>query len=302
MTIRKYITGIVLVGVLGTGIVACQKEEYSFGEIKTPSELALDIVVEGADASNPEGNGSGYVQIEANATNAITYKIDFGDGITRMVPGGTVRYRYGTPGTQEYVVTVNAIGTAGVVSTISKKVAVNVIFEIPAAILSSLTGNGSKVWVTDNQAAGHIGVGPADAFEPIWYQASPDEKAFTGCFYDDEITFSRDANNRVSMSVDNKGASLIQGASVGSYGFSGPEDCYPLDVSGVRALTFSDATSGAPASVSTRIQFSVPGNGAINFATGANVYEILSITENTIHLRNIGVDGNAWYQKLKVKP
>jgi hypothetical protein len=104
------------------------------------------------------------------------------------------------------------------------------------------------------------------------------------------------------MSIDNKGASFIQGASVASYGFSGPEDCYPLDVSGVKSLTFSDASSGAPAAISTQIQFNVPGNGAINFATGANAYEILSITETTLHLRNIGVDGNAWYQKLKVKP
>lgn len=291
-----------LLAVVGTGIAGCQKDEYAFGAIKTPAELEIAIEVEGTDGSNPEGNGSGYVQIEAKATNAITYKIDFGDGTVRMVPGGTIRYRYGTPGTKEYIVTVNAIGTAGVVSTLSKKVAVNVIFEIPAAILEALTGTGTKVWVTDNQAAGHIGVGPSDGFDPIWYQAAPDEKAFVGCFYDDEISFSRDANNRVSMSIDNKGASFIQGASVSSYGFSGPEDCYPLDVSGVKSLTFSDAASGAPASVSTQIQFTVPGNGAINFATGANVYEILSITESTMHLRNIGVDGNAWYQKLKVKP
>lgn len=299
---RKYMTGVLVLASLAAGIAACQKTDYSFGAIKAPTELALTLAIEGADAANPEGNGSGYVQVDATAANAITYKIDFGDGTTRMVPGGKIRYKYGTPGTQEYVITVNAIGTAGVVSTISKKITVNVIFEIPAEILEALTGAGSKVWVTDNLTPGHIGVGPAAGFEPIWYQAGPDEKAAVGCFYDDEITFSRDANNRVSMSVDNKGASFIQGASVSSYGFSGPEDCYPLDMSGVKALTFSDATSGAAASISTQIQFTVPGNGAINFATGANTYEILSITANTLHLRNIGVDGNAWYQKLKVKP
>lgn len=299
---RKYIYGAIISIALSAGLAACQKTDYSFGEIKAPAELELAIAVEGADATNPDGNGSGFVQIDATASNAITYKIDFGDGTTRMVPGGKVRYKYGTPGTQEYIITVNAIGTAGVVSTISKKVAVNVIFEIPADILSALTGTGNKVWVTDNMAPGHIGVGPVAEFSPIWYQAGPDEKASVGCFYDDEITFSRDANNRVSMAVDNKGASFIQGASVASYGFSGPEDCYALDMSGVKALTFSDAMSGAGEAISTQIQFTVPGNGAINFATGANTYEILSITESTIHLRNIGVDGNAWYQKLKVKP
>jgi hypothetical protein len=45
----------------------------------------------------------------------------------------------------------------------------------------------------------------------------------------------------------------------------------------------------------------VPGNGIINFATGGNTYEILSASATNISLRNIGIDGNAWYQKLKAK-
>jgi hypothetical protein len=32
------------------------------------------------------------------------------------------------------------------------------------------------------------------------------------------------------------------------------------------------------------------------------VYEILELTPTTMHLRNIGIDGNSWYQKLKKKP
>ncbi|MEO6638865.1 MAG: hypothetical protein ABIN25_11340 [Ginsengibacter sp.] len=43
-------------------------------------------------------------------------------------------------------------------------------------------------------------------------------------------------------------------------------------------------------------------NGIINFGTGGTMYEISSITPTTIHLRNKGIDGNAWYQKLKMKP
>ena len=299
---RKNIFQLLLLSALLATVAACEKTEYSFGEIKSPAELALALDVEGTDNSNPNGNGTGYVTIEANATNAITYKIDFGDGITKMVPGGKIRYRYANPGTNEYVITVNAIGTAGVVSTLSKKISVNVIFEIPTAILEALTGAGSKTWITANEATGHIGVGPADGFDPIWYQAAPDEKASVGCLYDDEITFSRDANNRISMALDNKGTSFIQGASVTHYGFSGPEECYALSTTGTKSLAFADATSGSNSGISTMIQFSVPGDGVVNFATGANTYEILSITPTSMHLRNIGVDGNAWYQKLKVKP
>lgn len=299
---RKNIIQLLLLFALISGIASCEKTDYSFGEIKAPAELALAVSVEGTDTNNPDGNGSGYVNIDASASHAITYKVDFGDGTSKMVPGGKIRYRYGLPGTNEYVVTVNAIGTAGVVSTISKKISVNVIFEIPAAILEALTGSGSKTWITANDVAGHIGVGPAAAFDPIWYQAAPDEKASVGCLYDDEITFSRDANNRVTMVLDNKGASFIQGASVSYYGFSGPEECYALPTAGNKALVFSDAASGSTQDISTQIQFTVPGDGVVNFATGSNTYEILSITGTSIHLRTIGVDGNAWYQKLKVKP
>lgn len=280
---------------------SCQKTEYAFGEIKNPDALTLDITIAGTDANNPDGNGTGLVNIVSTASNALTYQIDFGDGVVKMVPSGTTEYKYGIPGTNEYTITVNAIGTAGVVSTISKKIKVNVVFEIPVAILTALTNNDSKIWVTDNEATGHIGVGPADNFEPIWYQAAPNEKASVGCLYDDEIRFTKDANNRVYMELDNKGQSFVQGASVGAYGFSGPEACYDLNTAGSKALIFSDATSGSNSGNSTGIQFIVPGDGIVNFATGSNSYEILSITETTMHLRAIGVDGNAWYQKLKVK-
>jgi hypothetical protein len=72
-------------------------------------------------------------------------------------------------------------------------------------------------------------------------------------------------------------------------------------ISSDKKLVFVDAISASTPANSTRIQFTVPGIGIINFATGVFAYEILSITENTIHLRNIGIDGNSWYQELRVK-
>ena len=62
-----------------------------------------------------------------------------------------------------------------------------------------------------------------------------------------------------------------------------------------------NATSASTCAISTDVQFIVPGNGFINFGTGGDVYEILSISETSIHLRNIGIDGNFWYQIFKVK-
>ena len=279
--------------------VSCQKEKYSFGELKAPSELALETSVIGVDASNPNGNGSGTVEINVTSANALTYKIDFGDGVTKVVPSGSYTYKYTNPGTTDYTITVNAIGTGGSMSTVSKKVKVFVAFEIPAAIIAALTNGSSRVWVTDKGAMGHFGVGPVDQFAPIWYEAPPNTRE--ACAYDDEITFSVDANNRIFMTIDNKGSSFSTKAATGVYGFSGDDGCYDISTTGAKQLAFMNATSGSTSAVSSGIQFNVPGNGIINFGTGGTMYEILRYSETSLFLRSIGADGNAWYQKLTVK-
>ena len=103
-------------------LAGCKKEKYTFGGLKAPSDLTLSAVIEGVDATNPNGNGSGNVLITASSKNALSYKIDFGDGNSRVVPGGTLTYKYTNPGTSDYTITVNAIGTGGATSTVSKRV------------------------------------------------------------------------------------------------------------------------------------------------------------------------------------
>lgn len=294
--IKLLITLFLTAGVL---FIACKKTEYKFGDLKAPTGLTLATTIAGVDASNPNGNGTGMVTITAAATNALTYNIDFGDGKTQVVPTGTINYKYTNPGTYEYTITVNAVGTGGVISSVSKKVKVFVAFEIPAAILQSLTGGSSKVWITNKDVVGHFGVGPNDQFAPIWYAATPNSRE--ACAYDDEITFSKDANNNVFMSVNNKGDNFSIGAASAFYGFSGGDACYPINTGGNKKLAFMDATSASTPANSTRIQFTVPGNGIINFGTGGTTYEILAISATSLSLRNIGADGNAWYQILKNK-
>ncbi len=282
------------------GLVSCKKEEYSFGELKAPTDLTLTATVVGVDASNPNGNGTGNVNIVTTATNALTYNIDFGDGIKQVVSSGKVTHKYSNPGTYNYTITVNAVGTGGSLSTISKNITVFVAFEIPAPIVAALTNGTSRIWITDKDAQDHFGVGPSTAFFPIWYGAGPNTRE--ACAYDDEITFSKDVNGRIFMSINNMGTSFSIGASTGFYGVAGGDGCYPINTGGLKQLAFMDATSGSTAAQSTQIQFTVPGNGIINFGTGGVTYEILSYTPTTMFLRNIGSDGNSWYQKLKVKP
>jgi len=277
----------------------CKKTEYSFGNIKTPSGLTLSAAVTGQSAANPNGDGSGSVAIAATAADAITYKIDFGDGNVQMIPSGTINYKYSLPDTNQYTITVNAIGTAGVISTISKKIKVFVAFKIPTDIVTALTNDASKTWICANDVPGHFGVGPSDGFTPSYYGASPNSRQ--ACFYDDEITFTKDATGGISISVDNKGATFVIGAAASFYGLASAEDCIALNPGGVKKLVFSGATSASTTANSTRVQMLVPGNGIINNGTGANAYEILAISANQLSLRNIGADGNSWYQILKKK-
>ena len=281
------------------GFTACKRTPYSFGDLKTPSNLVLTAAVAGMDANNPTGDGSGNVLITGVATNALTYKIDFGDGTSQMIPSGSINYRYANPGVSDYTITVNAIGTGGVISTISKKITLFVSFKIPENIATSLTNNASRTWVTDKNSPGHVGVGPNNTYAPDWYAATPNSRS--PCLYDDEITFIKDAAGNISMSVDNKGQTFMIGAATGYYAQNGGDDCYNINTITAKKLVFMAASSGSTAANSTGIQFIVPGNGIINFATGGNTYEILSITDSNIHLRNIGIDGNAWYQILKTK-
>lgn len=297
--ITKIKSAAVLFFIAAVYMVGCKKTEYTFGELKAPGNLTLTTAITGVDAANPNGNGSGIVVITAAASNALTYNIDFGDGKTQVVPTGTISYKYSNPGTYDYTITVNAVGTGGIISSITKKIKVFVAFEIPAAMLQSLTNGSSKVWITDKDAVGHFGVGPNDQFAPIWYAATPNSRE--ACAYDDEITFSKDANNNVFMSVNNKGENFSIGAASSFYGFNGGDACYAVNTGGNKKLAFMDATSASTSANSTRIQFTVPGNGIINFGTGGTTYEILAISNTSISLRNIGADGNAWYQKLKNK-
>lgn len=279
---------------VAVGIGACKKEKYSFGDLKSPTNLAITTTIVGADDSNPAGDGSGVVSVNVTGDNALTYNIDFGDGNIQVVPSGKIDYHYTVTGTHDYTITVNAVGTGGIISTISKTVTVYFAYVIPAEVKNALTGGASKVWVCDKEAGGHFGVGPADGFAPIWYAADPNSRL--PCSYDDEITFTQIGDNAIDMQVNNFGQSFAIGAAAAFYGLSSAEDCRDINTGGTKRLSFTPSAAPGPG-----VQFSVPGNGLIIFGTGGTTYQIIAVSETNITVRNIGIDGNAWYQKLKVK-
>jgi hypothetical protein len=279
-------------------VAACNKKEYSFGKISTPENLAINTTIQGVADATPNGDGSGNVTINATSTGAIAYKIYFDANDSVVSSSGSVTHTFTTLGTNDYTIVVNAIGTGGAISTMTKKITVYYLFQIAAAIDSALTNGSSKTWMAAKDTVGHFGVGPTTTFTPDYYKAQPNEKP--ACAYDGVITFTHVSENNISMSVNNQGSSFIIGASTGFYGQTGNADgCYPVQTS-LHTLTFGiDQFAGSNASNSTGVQITVPGNGLINFGTGGNTYEILFLSPNVMVLRNIGVDGNAWYQTLK---
>lgn len=291
----KYIQALLMIAMLFS---SCKKEEYNIGDLNTPANLAITANIAGLSITSPYGDSTGLVNFIVTADNALTYHFDFGDGSrVENVASGTVTHKFARVGTFPYTVTVTAYGTGGTASTLSKMITVSYKYELSPGIITYLTNDASKVWITDKAAPGHFGVGPNSTFGPDWYAAAPDTRE--PCAYDDEISFTKVSANNLSISVDNKGQSFMIGAATGFYGASGGDACNNLNTGGTKSLSFSEAGSASTTAVSTRVEFTVPGNGIVNFGTGGTAYEIIAVSANSLFLRNIGSDGNAWYQKLK---
>ena len=277
-------------------IGGCKKTDYKFGSIKTPSGIVITPTIQGASA-NPTGDGSGKVKISLTATNAISYKILWGDGDSSLTSLDTASHIYTTLDTNLYTITVNAIGTGGAISTLSKQIKVLYEFPIPADVMTAFTGGSTKTWVPYADTVANFGVGPAAGFTPDYYAAQPNEKP--ACAYDGSVVFTKTGTSSMTINVDNNGSSFLIGAATAFYGQSGGDGCYVVTTVSTLPISFSGANTGGGSSPG--FQFKVPGNGLIGFGTGGTTYQVTFLSNHTMILRNIGSDGNAWYQILKAQ-
>lgn len=83
----------------------------------TPSKLAISATIVGANAQNPNGNGTGTVNFSLSATNATSYKILLGNGETKELTNGDFTYTYTTSGTNTYVIYVSAYNSGHFISS-----------------------------------------------------------------------------------------------------------------------------------------------------------------------------------------
>lgn len=272
----------------------CQEDDYSFGEIIAPSNLQVTAELIGADANNPNGDGSGEVKFTVTADNAVSYKLVH-DGSEFVTLSGEQNIIFTKLGLNTYTVTAVASGTAGVSSSTTIQVDVLATYSPPEDLISKLYGfdpanpnaTTSRTWKIQSSKPGHFGLGPVGGSQPSeFFGAGPDEKAGVG-MYDDRFIFSSDGTFQhitngevfgrdpiIYNELGQNGTGSVNGADVENYEYS--------DYTGTFQLT-------APGGVET---INLSEDSFIGYYTGGNhLYEIFDRdTPNELLLRT--TDGN----------
>lgn len=92
-----------------------------------PKDLIITTLISGATIESPEGDGSGLVNFTLSATDAVSYKITFGDNTEVTSATGVISHTYNEKGSNNYLVTVLAYAENG--SFISEFIKINVLVD-----------------------------------------------------------------------------------------------------------------------------------------------------------------------------
>jgi hypothetical protein len=291
---------------------SCKKQEIHMGDLTAPSDIVINATIVGQDATHPDGDGSGDVDIKLSGKNVLAYYIDYNaaDGVSpELITTGETTKKYTSIGVNKYRITVVAYGKGASATTVTKDIQVRSDFTPDAEIVDDLVGTGSKTWSVNKDVPAHFGVGPwtTTSVTPEWWSAAPNEKvSCCNCFYTATFTFSKDAaSGTYSLKVATPtGAFTKTGALAGGLPgipASGDEGCYDY-AGGTSTFSFVPSSSGIAASTpSTKTAILLAGNNTyIGYGAVQKEYEILSITPTSMKLRVRGTEtGNAWYLTLK---
>ncbi|MBT8271987.1 MAG: hypothetical protein HKO90_09760 [Flavobacteriaceae bacterium] len=320
---RKSLLRYIVLPLLILGIIGCQDDDQEFGNIIVPSNVTLSFEIVNQDVDNPNGDGSGLVNFTATADDAISFRYDFGDGTdVEVAPSGSITHRFNLTGVNSYTVTVIASGTGGVTSSSSEIIEVFSAFDDQEA-KDLLTGGpgSSKVWYLSAAEEAHLGVGPAleldliifgiptQFYYPSFFDTSPFEKCgieISDCLCTDELTFTQTADNDLLYELNNNGGTFFNEGHQDIVGGSGDEDaCFEFDTSGTSFVSLAptdvdwslvpDPTFSARGTV-----MNLSDDAFMGYYVSSSSYEILEVTETTLHVRTIdGLDPLlAWYHKF----
>jgi hypothetical protein len=262
----------VMIFSLITVFYGCQENEYSFGEIITPSNIQITAEIVGANANNPNGDGSGAVNFKATADNAVSFKF-INEGTETVALSGETSMIFSKLGLNTYTVTVVASGTAGVSSSKSIQVDVLATYSPPNDLKAKLFGFDaatpnavtSRTWRVKSSKPKHFGLGPVGGSVPAeWYAAGANEKAGVG-MYDDRYVFSSNGTftHMTSGTIFGRNPHIVNDL--------GPNTSGTVNGSDIENYAYANYTESffltAPAGVET---INLSGKGFIGYYTGGN--------------------------------
>jgi len=121
-------------------------------EVIIPSNLTFTIEIVGADANNPNGDGSGLIKCSATATNATSYSFRPGTGSEFNNTSGNFEYTYTENGINKYNVDVLAYSKTGHSIKSSQEISVSTSPNMNLVWFDEFDSNGSpdtSKWVYD---------------------------------------------------------------------------------------------------------------------------------------------------------
>lgn len=276
-------------------VTSCQEDDADFGEVVAPSNIQITVDIVGADANNPNGDGSGVVNFTTTATNAISYQYVY-NGSRTSAPNGEQSYNFANLGLNTYSVTVIAFGTGGASTSETIDVDVLSLYEPPADLITMLTADSSRTWRIKSETGSHFGLGPVGGGFNEWYQASAEEKAGVG-MYDDRYIFNVDGTfTHITNSTNDDGGVNTDGTVFGREvlidelnGTGGPGTANGADIEN---YPYSDYTAqwslSAPGGVET---LSLSGIAFLGYYIGGDhTYKIEMRSANEMSVRS--TDGN----------
>ncbi len=270
--------------------LACEPAEQvkpDIGEAPEASDISFTIA-NGNDAFHFVFTNTSPIQGMA--------KWDFGNGATGS--GDVVTAYFPLPGSFEVTLSIYTTGgSANAKQTLDQEATDYSLFTDPLYV--NLSGGADaiagKTWVLDSISLGHLGVGPADAFGPDWWKASPLGKTGTG-MYDDELNFNL---NQFVCTYTNNGLSYVK-----SFRVDDPAYSNPIDIDGDFMVQYQTPVAGNWSIIEKEGNSYLVMNADSpifpNFDTGAqnNEYLIKSITANSLELSCIGGDDLKWHYIL----
>jgi len=292
------------------GFTSCEEEEYSLGDLTAPTGLVINTEIVGQSDEFPNGDGSGLVNFTFSANDAISYKVDFGDGSAPKIFSVAETKKFNKVGTHHYRIIVTANGKGGITTTTIKEIDVYYAYNVNPETVTLLTGDSAtgKRWTIDSDLYAHLGLGPgperpdgnAETFEPSWWQAGPNARSTKG-IYDDVYTFTNTKVFSHQTNGDLYGYKTFfirdfDEDAPGVWGGFGDE--WILDYPDYTESFDYDGEDDGSAEYIT-----FENRGYCGFFNGSHKMMILELTETTMWLRGAETHGTntaAWYVRLKV--